>query len=190
MQSKSKSKKDKDDNRPKRATTAFMLWLNNEREQIKRDNPGISVTDIAKKGGELWKVLKDKSVWEEKAAKDKERYANEMKTYKPSADAPETASKSKDAKRKKESPKKVSSTTMAGSGFKSKEYISDDDSSADSDSGADKKKKTKKPKKVCVEQWQWRMSRASNSWFSQFSFAEIGRRRRGNGRRWHRFRGW
>lgn len=39
-----------------------MLWLNSSREQIKADNPGIKVTEIAKRGGELWRELKDKSV--------------------------------------------------------------------------------------------------------------------------------
>lgn len=120
-----------------------MLWLNETREQIKRDNPGITVTEIAKKGGEMWREMKDKSVWEEKASKDKERYANEMKTYKPSGEA-ETSGGKSGAKRKKESPsKKPTTTTMAGAGFKSKEYISEDESSVES---ADDKK-TKK--KVC-----------------------------------------
>lgn len=117
-----------------------MLWLNDTREQIKKENPGIKVTEIAKKGGEMWRELKDKSIWEEKAAKDKERYNNEMKNYKPSAGGDSSGGK----KRKKESssPKKSTSVTMAGSGFKSKEYISDDSSSGESDS--DKKKKKKK----------------------------------------------
>lgn len=39
-----------------------MLWLNDTREQIKSDNPGIKVTEIAKKGGEMWRELTDKSV--------------------------------------------------------------------------------------------------------------------------------
>lgn len=39
-----------------------MMWLNSSREKIKSDNPGISVTEIAKKGGEMWKEMKDKSV--------------------------------------------------------------------------------------------------------------------------------
>lgn len=119
-----------------------MLWLNDTREQIKRDNPGISVIEIAKKGGEMWRELKDKSVWEEKAAKDKERYSNEMKNYKPSGDG--ETSKSSDSKRKKESPKKSTTTTMAGSGFKSKEYISEDDSSAESEDDKKSKSKSKK----------------------------------------------
>lgn len=118
-----------------------MLWLNDTREQIKRDNPGIKVTEIAKKGGEMWRELKDKSVWEQKASKDKERYTSEMKNYKPSGDGDSSGSKSSSVKRKKESPKKSTTTTMAGSGFKSKEYISEDDSSADSDDDKKSKKK-------------------------------------------------
>jgi hypothetical protein len=39
-----------------------MLYLNANRDKIKSDNPGIAVTDIAKKGGEMWRDLKDKSV--------------------------------------------------------------------------------------------------------------------------------
>lgn len=39
-----------------------MIWMNETREEIKADNPGIKVTDIAKRAGELWKELKDKTV--------------------------------------------------------------------------------------------------------------------------------
>lgn len=61
---KRRQKKEKDENRPKRPTSAYMLWLNDAREKIKEENPGIGVTDIAKKGGEMWRELKsdDKSV--------------------------------------------------------------------------------------------------------------------------------
>lgn len=59
---KKQAKKEKDENKPKRPPTAFMLYLNANREKIKSDNPGIAVTDIAKKGGEMWRDLKDKSV--------------------------------------------------------------------------------------------------------------------------------
>lgn len=48
--------------RPKRPLSAYMLWLGENREQIKRENPGIKVTEIAKRGGELWRGLTDKSV--------------------------------------------------------------------------------------------------------------------------------
>lgn len=48
--------------KPKRPLSAYMLWLGEKREQIKRENPGIKVTEVAKKGGEMWRALKDKSV--------------------------------------------------------------------------------------------------------------------------------
>lgn len=48
--------------KPKRPLSAYMLWLNENREAIKKENPGIKVTEIAKRGGELWRGLTDKSV--------------------------------------------------------------------------------------------------------------------------------
>ena len=41
-----------------------MLWLQEHREQIKEENPGISVTEVSKKAGEMWKKLTDKTVRE------------------------------------------------------------------------------------------------------------------------------
>lgn len=141
--SKKKSKKEKDSNAPKRPQTAFMLWLNESREKIKKDNPGISVTEIAKKGGEMWKELKDKSKWEEKASKDKEAYVEAMKEYKAKGGSSSAVGDGGEAKRKKEhkTPTKVGSGAGVGSGtYKSKEYISDD-SSSDESSKAKKKPK-------------------------------------------------
>ena len=65
---------------PKRPMSAYMLWLNATREQIKAENPGMKDTDIAKKGGEIWKSI-DKSEWEEKAAKAKEQYEKELQRF-------------------------------------------------------------------------------------------------------------
>lgn len=48
--------------KPKRPLSAYMLWLNEQRESIKKEYPGIKVTEIAKKGGEMWRALKDKTV--------------------------------------------------------------------------------------------------------------------------------
>ncbi|XP_017120399.1 FACT complex subunit Ssrp1 [Drosophila elegans] len=136
------SKKNKDTGKPKRATTAFMLWLNDTRESIKKDNPGIKVTEIAKKGGEMWKELKDKSKWEEAAAKDKQRYQDEMRNYKPGAgDGSDNEKAAKTAKKRKSEPSPTKKANTSGSGFKSKEYISDDDStSSDDEKGKSKGK--------------------------------------------------
>ncbi|KAH8330161.1 hypothetical protein KR074_009449 [Drosophila pseudoananassae] len=69
------------DERPKRPLSAYMLWLSSIRESIKKDNPGIKVTDVARKAGELWRAMTDKSEWEAKAAKAKEEYYCAMREY-------------------------------------------------------------------------------------------------------------
>ncbi|XP_028127722.2 FACT complex subunit Ssrp1 [Diabrotica virgifera virgifera] len=140
-------KKEKTDGKPKRATTAFMLWLNASREKIKEENKGISVTEIAKKGGEMWRELKDKSEWEEKAKKDKERYEQEMKEFKASGgDTSKESKKSPAKKDKKPAAKRASSPKPTEGKIKSKEYIDDSDSSSD-DEKSKKKKEVSKPKK-------------------------------------------
>ncbi|TDG40685.1 hypothetical protein AWZ03_012891 [Drosophila navojoa] len=67
--------------KPKRPLSAYMLWLNSAREGIKRENPGIKVTEVAKRGGELWRAMKDKSEWEAKAAKAKDDYDRAVKDF-------------------------------------------------------------------------------------------------------------
>ncbi|KAH8327241.1 hypothetical protein KR074_007955 [Drosophila pseudoananassae] len=67
--------------KPKRPLSAYMLWLNSARDSIKREHPGIKVTEVAKKGGELWRAMKDKSEWEAKAAKAKDDYDRAVKEY-------------------------------------------------------------------------------------------------------------
>lgn len=116
-----------------------MLWLNEMREKIKRDNPGISVTEIAKKGGELWKEQKDKSKWEEMAAKDKQRYMDEMRTFKDKdAEAFGGMRRSKPDRMSHSSSNKKGHNT-SGSSYKSVEYISEDDT--DSSASVEQKKK-------------------------------------------------
>lgn len=53
----SEQKKQKDTGGPKRPMSAYMLWLNSSRERIKAENPGISITEISKKAGEMWRQL-------------------------------------------------------------------------------------------------------------------------------------
>ena len=67
--------------RPKRPLSGYFIWLGSVREQIKKENPGCKVTDIAKKGGEMWRNMKDKSEWETKAALGKKQYESDMKDF-------------------------------------------------------------------------------------------------------------
>lgn len=125
-----------------------MLWLNENREKIKTDNPGIKPTEVAKKGGEMWNKLTDKTEWDEKASIEKAKYAKAMEEYNASggsaAAAAAAAAKSATSPTvtaEKRKNKTDNSTAGSGTGFKSKEYIESDGSS----SGDDKKKS----KKVC-----------------------------------------
>lgn len=68
-------------NRPKRPLSGYFLWLNENREQIKRAHPGIKVTEVARLGGEIWRTLKDKSKWVQQANEARERYTELMKVY-------------------------------------------------------------------------------------------------------------
>ncbi|XP_018329457.1 FACT complex subunit Ssrp1 [Agrilus planipennis] len=142
---KKKTKKDRDENKPKRPTTAFMIWLNEMREKIKEDNPGIKVTEIAKKGGEMWKEIKNKSEWEKKAAKAKEEYEQAMKEYNAKGGSSAGGDK-KDSKKEtatKSKKKATNPTPPKSTGpYKSKEYVSD----VDSTSSEDEKKKKPAPK--------------------------------------------
>ena len=57
-----KKSKTKLPGQPKRPMSAYFLWMNENREQIKKDHPGLTIAEFGKKAGELWKNLSDKSV--------------------------------------------------------------------------------------------------------------------------------
>ncbi len=57
-----KPKKIKLEGQPKRAQSAYFIWMNANREEIKKESPSLKQEDIAKTAGELWKALIDKSV--------------------------------------------------------------------------------------------------------------------------------
>ena len=59
---KRRQKKEKDENKPKRPQSAYFIWLNEHREEIKEENPGISITEISKLAGQRWRELGDKKV--------------------------------------------------------------------------------------------------------------------------------
>ncbi|XP_008482612.1 FACT complex subunit Ssrp1 [Diaphorina citri] len=156
----STKRKKKDKNAPKKPMSAYMMWFNDMREKIKKDNPGISFTEIAKKGGELWKTVssKEKAEYDEKVNKAKEDYNEALKAYKESGGGQDSddgkTSKSKKPAKKKE----TASTAVSPHKVKSKEFIESNGSSSDSDddkkasskrkrdSDEDSKAKTKKKK--------------------------------------------
>ncbi|VDP10337.1 unnamed protein product [Heligmosomoides polygyrus] len=71
-------KRKKDPNAPKRAQSAYMLWLNEMRPKLTK--PGMSVVDVSRAAGVEWATVKDKSRWEKMAAEEKKRYEKDFKS--------------------------------------------------------------------------------------------------------------
>lgn len=138
---------------PKKNQSAYFLWMNTNREKIKKDFPGLSMTDMSKKAGELWRDLQDKTEWNQKAEEDKKRYEREFtkwkseggeelmkaakkqaKKEKRAADGKSTSksadgkSTSKSSKPKPQEAAKALTSAGTGTSYKSKEYIESDSS--------------------------------------------------------------
>ncbi|MCJ1385641.1 Non-histone chromosomal protein 6 [Xylographa soralifera] len=79
----SEGKKKKDPNAPKRGLSAYMFFANEQRDNVREENPGISFGQVGKVLGERWKALnpKQREPYEAKAKADKERYETEKATY-------------------------------------------------------------------------------------------------------------
>jgi len=79
-----KEKKVKDPNRPKRAPSAYMLWLTDSRAKIVKSLPkGAAVTEVMKAASPLWKKLtaKAKEPHVKKAEKASADYKKAMEAY-------------------------------------------------------------------------------------------------------------
>ncbi|XP_021764377.1 FACT complex subunit SSRP1-like [Chenopodium quinoa] len=81
---KKKTKRKKDPNAPKKAKTGFIFFSQAERENTKKENPGIAFLDIGKVLGEKWRKMsaEEKEPYEAKARADKKRYSDEIGDYK------------------------------------------------------------------------------------------------------------
>lgn len=79
------NKRPKDPNAPKKPTSAYIFFCNDKREDVKRKNPNMKVTEIIKEIAAEWRSTPDKkkSAYTKKAQQDKERYLKECETYIP-----------------------------------------------------------------------------------------------------------
>jgi len=78
---KKRQKKDKD--APKRGLSAYILFCNDKRPELRKKYPDESITQLASRLGKAWGKLSDsdKKPFNKEAEKDKERYEKEMKKY-------------------------------------------------------------------------------------------------------------
>ncbi|KMT10211.1 hypothetical protein BVRB_5g119720 [Beta vulgaris subsp. vulgaris] len=81
---KKKLKRKKNPNAPRRAMSGFIFFSQAERENTKKDNPGITFLDIGKVLGERWRNMsaEEKEPYEAKALADKKRYLAALDDYK------------------------------------------------------------------------------------------------------------
>ena len=88
----------KESTAPKRPMTAFIIYMKENRENIKRNNPTATFTQIPVIGAAEWKALKPaaKAKYEAMSEKEKQRYATEMKTYVPDPEEKKKKRKKKD----------------------------------------------------------------------------------------------
>jgi hypothetical protein len=72
-----------DPNAPKRGLSAYMFFANEQRDNVREENPGISFGQVGKVLGDKWKALSEKQrePYEKKAAADKKRYEEEKAKY-------------------------------------------------------------------------------------------------------------
>uniref|UniRef100_A0A673Z359 FACT complex subunit SSRP1 n=1 Tax=Salmo trutta TaxID=8032 RepID=A0A673Z359_SALTR len=140
-----REKKQKDTNAPKRPMSSYMLWLNSSRERIKSENPGISITEISKKAGEMWKQIGK----EDKEVRDGECFLFSLFPLFCSSPIFRFGESKKKAGGKKEDKKRKSGggekekEQGGNDSFKSREFISSEESSSDGE-----RKKAKKAKKA------------------------------------------
>ena len=98
---------------PKRPISAFILYMNDNRDRIKKQNPDATFGGLAQIGSAEWKVVKPvvKSKYEKLAEQDRSRYELAMQSYVPS---PEDKKEKKQKRAKKDinAPKKALSAYL------------------------------------------------------------------------------
>ena len=98
-------KKKRDPNKPKGALNGYMWFCKEIRTEAKQmliedGNSNPSVSEVAKKMGEMWGELDDddKEPYQQQATEDKKRYEQEMANYNPPTDEDSTPTKTKKGK--------------------------------------------------------------------------------------------
>eukprot|EP01060_Flectonema_neradi_P030154 TRINITY_DN430_c2_g1_i1.p1 TRINITY_DN430_c2_g1~~TRINITY_DN430_c2_g1_i1.p1 ORF type:complete len:194 (+),score=79.58 TRINITY_DN430_c2_g1_i1:48-629(+) len=87
---------------PKRSLSAFMVFANEKRAEVKEENPEMKLGEISKEIGKMWNELDDddKTPYQEKAAVLKEEYLEKLEEWKENH-VSESDDSSDDGKKKK-----------------------------------------------------------------------------------------
>ncbi|KAH8332353.1 hypothetical protein KR074_001754, partial [Drosophila pseudoananassae] len=69
---------------PKKPMGSFLIWMSScGRKMIKAEHPHYKATEIASRGGEIWRQMsnEEKFLWKKKAAKARSNYMRRMKLH-------------------------------------------------------------------------------------------------------------
>uniref|UniRef100_A0A7N8YAQ7 FACT complex subunit SSRP1 n=1 Tax=Mastacembelus armatus TaxID=205130 RepID=A0A7N8YAQ7_9TELE len=144
-------KKQKDSGGPKRPLSAYMLWLNSNRERIKSENPNVSMTDISRRAGEMWRQL-SKEEKEVRQEYEKElRCQNVLIFSLLLRESKKSGAKKDERKRKSAGGDKDRERAGGNDSFKSREFIeTSEESSSESDRKSKSKRKKVKPEMIKI----------------------------------------
>lgn len=89
----SKLAKQIESRRPKKALSAYMIFVRETRQKVCDENPDMHALDIMKEVGRLWQSLnsKDKSKFDEQAQLDKIRFKTEIEAFQNEINSMQTA---------------------------------------------------------------------------------------------------
>lgn len=129
IQLKRSKSKNKDPNAPKKPMTAYFLWMNQNRDRIKKENPDATLGEVSKIAGTEWKDVDadEKAELDSLYRSNVETYKKTMQNYKPD----------KNYAKEKTSPKKKSKPVPKKKAKKTAEIYddsSDDNAVKDGDS--------------------------------------------------------
>jgi len=101
----------KDANAPRQPLTGYVRFLNDRREKIRADNPGLTFSEITKLLGSEWTKLAqmEKQRYLDEAERDKERYLKELEAYH-QTDAYKVFSQKQQEKKSKEASESAQAT--------------------------------------------------------------------------------
>jgi hypothetical protein len=76
-------RKKKDPNAPKRAMSAFFCFQMGRRDSLKKERPGLSITELVSEMSKEWNSFgeSDKIIFNKMAEEEKIRYEREKKAY-------------------------------------------------------------------------------------------------------------
>lgn len=141
----------KDPNMPKKALSAYMLYINSIRQEITNDNPDLKMTELAPKMSAKWNALsqEEKIPWNDKAKSAKEAQEKKVAQYMKSAQRKEYEAEKEEylakMEKKRENLKKKSKKRSLDDKTESTPKAKKAKTEKSSDKKSSKKKSLKKP---------------------------------------------